>query len=105
MEEECGAVLPTLLHKVHRDQREMSEEASTSKSPTQHPRNLVAVDRSAPHRVGMAEGHVPGFEELQGFFREALWALSFVCQKSVILVLRSFLNASLLIGSLRSRKG
>ena len=53
--------------------REMSEEASTSKSSTQHPRNnhtfvdLVAGDGSAPHRVGMAEGHVLGFEELQRF--------------------------------------
>ena len=51
--------------------REMSEEASTSKSSTQHPRNnhtfadLVAGDGSAPHRVGVAEGHVLGFEELQ----------------------------------------
>ena len=51
--------------------REMSEEASTSKSSTQHPSNnhtfvdLVAGDGRARHRVGMAEGHVLGFEELQ----------------------------------------
>ena len=47
----------------------MFEEASTSKSSAQHPRNnntfvdLVAGDRGVPHRVVMAEGHVLGFEE------------------------------------------
>ena len=51
--------------------REMSEEASTSKSSTQHPSNnhtfvdLVAGDGSAPHRGGEAEGLVLGFEEIQ----------------------------------------
>ena len=61
--------------------REMSEEASTSKSSTKHPRNnhtfvdLVAGDRSAPHRVGMAEGHVLGFgleEFLEGILANGI---------------------------------
>ena len=65
---------PTKFTETRNVLREVSEEASTPKPPTQHPRDnntfvdFVAGDCSAPHRMRMTEGHELGFEKFQRLF-------------------------------------